>query len=85
MRDTCSERERYNCVFLTQGRLLQRDLSNRHVCQTCYKCFWSRILQCMLRHTTHEDGKHFVTRFVLVGAVFLIRFKCRVGTHNARG
>ena len=25
--------------FWTQGRLLHRDLSNRHVCQTCYKCF----------------------------------------------
>ena len=25
--------------YWTQGRLLQRDLSNRHVCQTCYQCF----------------------------------------------
>ena len=25
--------------FWTQGRLLHRDLSNRHVCQFCYQCF----------------------------------------------
>ena len=25
--------------FWSQGRLIYRDLSNRHVCQTCYQCF----------------------------------------------
>jgi hypothetical protein len=40
--------------FWSQGRLIHRDLSNRHVCQTCFQCFLEQDFRVHV--ATQHDG-----------------------------